>query len=203
MVDRFGWLRPPTIGAKNCAFTSATRTPLWKRKKGRLAWAALLAPAAGPISPPSQQPRARLPNQLVDKSYCRCANHNATSLTGKPNPDLSIKYARFPHSPQQLSPQTQRNSIRHPICAGGCGQGRGRRLNFRPSLALLVDGCDSPPQGLPFAATFGSTSGVPQIADDLSRRQTRQPWANSGLSSKPYDRRKLVERLAQLAQATF
>jgi hypothetical protein len=40
---------------------SSARTALWKRKKGRLAWAALLAPAAGPISPPGQQPRARLP----------------------------------------------------------------------------------------------------------------------------------------------
>jgi hypothetical protein len=36
---------------------------------------------------------------------------------GKPNTDLSIKYARFPHSPQQLSSQTQRNSMGHPIYA--------------------------------------------------------------------------------------
>jgi hypothetical protein len=27
----------------------------------------------------------------------------------------------------------------------------------------------------------GSTSGVPQIAADLSRRSTRQPWATTGL----------------------
>jgi hypothetical protein len=60
---------------------SSARTAPWKRKKGRLAWATLLAPAAGPISSPSQQPRARLPNRLVDKSYCRCANGNAASVT--------------------------------------------------------------------------------------------------------------------------
>src|SRR5215467_14727881 len=30
---------------------------------------------------PSQQPRARLPNRLTDKSYCRCANGNAASVT--------------------------------------------------------------------------------------------------------------------------
>jgi hypothetical protein len=87
-----------------------------------------------------------MPNRLVDKSYCRCANDNATSVTGKPNPDLSIKYARFSHSPQQLSSQRQRNLMRHPIC--GWLQLRPRTaIHFSTSLALLVDGSDSPPQG--------------------------------------------------------
>jgi hypothetical protein len=124
---------------------SSARTAFWKRKKGRLAWAALLAPAAGPISPPSQQPRARLPNQLVDKSHCRCANDNATSVTGKPKP-------RSLHQVCPLSPLSTAAVIADATQLNApsnlCGWLRPRprtATQFSPSLALLVDGSDSPP----------------------------------------------------------
>jgi hypothetical protein len=41
-----------------------------------------------------------------------------------------------------------------------------------PTSAALGQGCRR--------GCVGSTSGVPQIADDVSRRLTRQPWAGSG-----------------------
>jgi hypothetical protein len=87
-----------------------------ERKKGRLAWAALLAPAAGPISGPNQQPRARLPNRPVDKSYCRCGNDNAASVTlASQTPISPSSMPAFPtvHS----SCLRKRNSMGHPICA--------------------------------------------------------------------------------------
>jgi hypothetical protein len=82
-----------------------------ERKKGRLTQAALLAPAAGPIFRPSQQPRARLPNRLVDKPYCRRSSHNAASaILASQIPISPSSVPAFPHSPQQLSSQTQRKS---------------------------------------------------------------------------------------------
>jgi hypothetical protein len=38
----------------------------------------------------------------------------------------------------------------------------------------------------------GSTSGVPEIADDLSRRSTRPPWANYGSRGASHALRKFV-----------
>jgi cold shock protein len=97
--DRFGANR----SARRASARRALQACIWKRKKGRLAEAALLASAAPSISPPSQHPRARLPNRLIDKPYCRQVHDNAASVTkASRTPTSPIKYPRFPHSPQQL-----------------------------------------------------------------------------------------------------
>jgi hypothetical protein len=58
----------------------------------------------------------------------------------------------------------------------------GTRLSQKVSFAIRAGdlGCAGGVKGC-LAATLASTSGVPEIAADLSRRPTRQPRATSGL----------------------
>jgi len=53
-----------------------------------------------------------------------------------------------------------------------------------PLMSLMVKGCH--------CGYVGSTSGVAQIADDPSRRSTRQPWTLSGLLHRSEQRCYLI-----------
>jgi hypothetical protein len=81
---------------------------------------------------PSQQPRARLPNRLVDKSYCRCANGNAASVTlASQTPISPSSMPAFPtlhsschrrHNATQWAIQFVRCRLPAPSKSAGSGQ---------------------------------------------------------------------------------
>jgi len=80
---------------------------------------------------------------------------------------------------QQRSIHTERGTgIRNPFC-------RSHKSNMVSIVAThswrprWVKGCR--------CDYVGSTSGVPQIADDLSRRSTRQPWPTAELAGGSFD----------------
>jgi hypothetical protein len=71
-----------------------------------------------------------------------------------------------------------------------------------PSEHALIDGSYSPPQEL-LLSGLGSTSGVPHIAADLSRRASSAALVQNRTVVETLRARKLVERFSAWQSATY
>jgi hypothetical protein len=144
---------------------------------------------------PTQQPRARPRNQLVDRSYCKGANAIAALVTlASQTPISPSSVAGVPTLHRRCD--RRRNATQ---CAGGHGRGGDSIFAL---LALLVDGSDSPSGATAKVccppACVGSTSVYPGSLTTYRVAQTRQPWArkrySGALSQEPRLRSPVILR---------